>query len=99
MNALSVYNISKSVKDDYLFSEVSFGLEAGEPREGGTTSVNQFKLTFDDGETTGIESLDNLTTSPFDGTGSIFDLQGCKADGSKLTKGIYIVNGKKVVIK
>lgn len=30
MNALSVYNISKSVKDDYLFSEVSFGLEAGE---------------------------------------------------------------------
>ena len=75
------------------------GLEAGEPREGGTTSVNQFKLTFDDGETTGIESLDNLTTSPFDGTGAIFDLQGCKADGSKLTKGIYIVNGKKVVIK
>lgn len=75
------------------------GLEAGEPREGGTTSVNQFKLTFDDGETTGIESLDNLTTSPFDGTGAIYDLQGRKADGSTLTKGIYIVNGKKVVIK
>ena len=75
------------------------GLEAGEPREGGTTSVNQFKLTFDDGETLAIESLDNLTTSPFDGTGAIFDLQGRKADGSKLTKGIYIVNGKKVVIK
>ena len=30
MNALSVYNVSKSVKDDYLFSEVSFGLDAGE---------------------------------------------------------------------
>ena len=30
VNALSVYNIAKSVKDDYLFSEVSFGLDAGE---------------------------------------------------------------------
>ena len=30
MNALSVYNVAKSVKDDYLFSELSFGLEAGE---------------------------------------------------------------------
>ncbi len=30
MNALSVYNVSKSVKDENLFSNVSFGLEAGE---------------------------------------------------------------------
>ena len=30
MNALSVYNVAKSVKDDYLFSELSFGLESGE---------------------------------------------------------------------
>ncbi|MBR6348185.1 MAG: ABC-F family ATP-binding cassette domain-containing protein [Spirochaetales bacterium] len=30
MNALSVYNVSKSVKDQDLFSSVSFGLEAGE---------------------------------------------------------------------
>ncbi len=30
MNALSVYNISKTVKDDFLFSNVSFGLDLGE---------------------------------------------------------------------
>ena len=30
MNALSVYNVSKSVKDENLFPNVSFGLEAGE---------------------------------------------------------------------
>jgi len=30
MNALSVYNVSKSVKDENLFSNVSFGLEMGE---------------------------------------------------------------------
>ena len=30
MNALSVYNVTKSVKDENLFSNVSFGLDAGE---------------------------------------------------------------------
>lgn len=30
MNAVSVYNISKTVKDDFLFSNVSFGLDVGE---------------------------------------------------------------------
>lgn len=30
MNALSVYNVSKSVKDENLFSNVSLGLDAGE---------------------------------------------------------------------
>lgn len=30
MNALSVFNITKSVKDENLFSNVSFGLDAGE---------------------------------------------------------------------
>ena len=30
MNALSVYNVSKSVKDENLFSNVSFGLDAAE---------------------------------------------------------------------
>lgn len=30
MNAISVYNISKTVKDDFLFSNISFGLDIGE---------------------------------------------------------------------
>ena len=30
MNAISVYNISKTIKDDFLFSNVSFGLDVGE---------------------------------------------------------------------
>ena len=30
MNAISVYNVAKSVKDENLFSDVSFGLDVGE---------------------------------------------------------------------
>ena len=49
---------------------------------------------FDDGEVTGIK---NLTPALSKGEGACFDLQGRKV--AQPTKGLYIVNGKKVVIK
>ena len=57
-----------------------------------------FAFPGDDGETTGIECI----TVTDEGTGNnwvegIFDLQGRKV--SKPTKGVYINNGKKVIIK
>ena len=44
-------------------------------------------------EATGIQSIDNSKAN----TGSFYDLQGRRVDHP--TKGIYIVNGKKIVIK
>ena len=51
-------------------------------------------LSFDFDETTGIE---NLTPALFQGEGAWFDLQGRRV--AQPTKGLYIVNGKKVIIK
>ena len=58
------------------------------------TSAHEF-LGFDfDGETTAIN---NLTPSLSKGEGEYYDLQGRKV--AQPTKGLYIVNGRKVVIK
>lgn len=51
-------------------------------------------ITFAD-ETTGIETSDNLTISPVDHP--VYNLKGQRV--TKPTKGLYIKNGKKVVIK
>ena len=59
-----------------------------------TVGVRQF-IGFGDGnETTGI---DNLTPTLSKGEGVYFDLQGRRV--AQPTKGLYIVNGKKVVVK
>ena len=45
-------------------------------------------------ETTGINTIAKVAND-----GQIYNLQGVRMNGDKLTKGIYVVNGKKVVIK
>ena len=54
-----------------------------------------FVLEFEDGGTTGIETIENSKHSTEDGV--YYDLQGRRVENP--TRGIYIVNGKKVVIK
>ena len=54
-------------------------------------------LLFEDNEITGIEIL-----NPAQGTensGAVYNLQGVRMNGKSLQKGLYIINGKKVVIK
>ena len=46
-----------------------------------------------DDETNGIQSIDDTKTN----AGTFYDLQGRRVD--KPTKGIYIINGKKVIVK
>jgi len=58
-----------------------------------TIAAARIAINFDD-ETTGIE---NLTPTLSQGEGAIYDLQGRKV--AQPTKGLYIVNGKKVIIK
>ena len=54
-----------------------------------------FILTFEDGSTTGIETVETSKGNIEDGV--YYDLQGRRVENP--TRGIYIVNGKKVVIK
>ena len=56
-----------------------------------------FTLNFEDGETTGIVEVDGKqTATPAEG---IYNLQGVKLNGQPKQKGVYINNGKKMVIK
>ena len=61
--------------------------------------AHAFRLDFGDGETTGIKAIDNFTISQSD---NCYDLSGrkiVKSSNGKMAKGVYIVNGKKKVIK
>ena len=57
--------------------------------------AKSFVLSFDDGETTGIETINVEKNATKDGV--YYDLQGRRVEHP--TRGIYILNGKKVVIK
>ena len=59
------------------------------------TSVNASELAIIIGETTGIMSVDNgqLTVD----SSEVYNLNGQRV--AQPTKGLYIVNGKKVIIK
>ena len=54
-----------------------------------------FVLEFEDGGTTGIETIEDTKQNTEDGV--YYDLQGRRVENP--TRGVYIVNGKKVVIK
>lgn len=66
---------------------------------------NNNKLTFDfgDGETTGIEDLSSVTDDASEKADGVFNLNGQKvADDTStegLAKGIYVVGGKKIVVR
>ena len=66
--------------------------------KGDAADARSFSLNIDNGETTGIETLDNLTISPIDQ--SVYDLQGRRiVNGQSLKKGVYVVKGSKTVVK
>ena len=60
-----------------------------------TVDLNNNKVSFSKEGTTGIESIGEAELN----NGAIYNLQGVRVDANKLTKGIYIINGKKVLIK
>ena len=64
------------------------------PQEGNNTSVSAY---FFDGDATSIYSVN----AEVEGTEAedVYSLSGVRMDGKQLPKGIYIVNGKKKVIK
>jgi len=63
--------------------------------KGAATSARSFNLNLGD-EATGINAVNG---SEFMGNGSeVYDLQGRRVSGTA-QKGVYVVNGKKTVIK
>ena len=81
------------------------GIEASpNPSQGGETSVRAFVLNFSDGEQTGIVDVDLKSTSQGSGISNPlqrewYTLDGRKLDGKPSRAGVYIYNGKMVVIK
>ena len=57
--------------------------------------LTDFSFDYGDGETTGL----NLTPTLSQGEGVWYTLDGRKLQGKPTTKGVYIVNGKKTIIK
>lgn len=65
--------------------------------KGDAANAASFNLDFGNGETTGINSLTSEPSSK--GEESIYSLDGRRLSGKPAQKGVYIVNGKKMVIK
>ena len=53
-------------------------------------------LTEDDPKPTGIE---NVRSQMSNVKGAFFELNGCRLNGEPTSKGIYIYNGKKIIVK
>ena len=65
--------------------------------KGEAATARAFNINFEDGETTGIESLTpDFCTKREE---SIYTLDGRRLVGEPSAKGIYVVSGKKVIIK
>ena len=72
----------------------------------GTTAAHSFVVDFGEGETTEIETITNnqypetITNNQYPITdGAWYTIDGRKLTGKPTAKGIYIVNGKKVIVK
>ena len=66
---------------------------------GGSAAVRQFVLNFGDSETTGIISIENGKWKIENEADAWYDLSGRRLNGKPTQKGLYINNGRKVVIK
>jgi len=95
--AESIYVLMASPKVGFYKNTNAFTVGANTaylPKGFGTGYARSF-FSFDDEETTSVNEL--KTTNFTNNTNEVFDLQGRRV--AQPTKGLYIVNGKKVVIK
>lgn len=64
----------------------------------GSRAISGYVLNFEDGVTTGIIQMSDSSASPSE-NGGIFSLDGRRFSNVPSQKGVYVVNGKKVVVK
>ena len=94
-------NATMTINSFRAYFQLNNGITAGELAnpgnpEQGTQQVRAFVLNFGEGET-GILSTTNFTN--FTNSSTWYTLDGRKLNGKPTTKGLYINNGRKVVIK
>ncbi|MCR4918677.1 MAG: hypothetical protein K5928_02520, partial [Prevotella sp.] len=63
--------------------------------KGEAATARTFRLDFGNGESTSIEHLPMNSQQ----SASVYTLDGRRIEGQPAQKGVYIVNGKKIVIK
>ena len=88
--------LSGSNKLGYANTDRTLGAFRGYFETPATTPAREFVIDFGD-ETTGIGIINHSTFNVQRSTFNVYDLQGRKV--ANPTKGLYIVNGKKIVIK
>ena len=67
--------------------------------DGGVQAARAFVMNFGDGETTGIVSMEDGGWKMEDVNDAWYSIDGRKLNGEPTQKGVYIQNGRKVVIK
>jgi len=77
------------------YFQLKQGLTVGEPANG----VRAFVLNFGDDETTGIISIENGKLKIENDADTWYSLDGRKLSGKPSVKGVYVNNGRKVIIK
>lgn len=100
VDAAYVYKIKCKGNVNIILEDEAYfqlnGITVGDPN----AEVREFKLSFgDDSNTTGIDVVDSGQWIGDSSSDSWYTLDGRKLNGEPTKKGMYIVNGKKVVIK
>ena len=93
-NTLYYPSQEMNVNSFRAYFQLASGITAGEPAHG-EQGVKAFVLNFDDGQATGIISIPNSSLNE----GEWYDLSGRKLSGKPTQKGVYINNGRSIVIK
>ena len=89
-------NLGVFVEDGLL----EVGIRKLESVEDDWVVVDKFKLMYygpDPCDVTGVKDVTEAVNTPTDN--SVYTISGMKVQGNKLNKGIYIINGKKQVVK
>ena len=66
------------------------------PADGGVAGARAFVMNFEEGETTGIITMSDVRSEMSDGW---YAIDGRKLSGKPSVKGVYVNNGRKVIIK
>jgi hypothetical protein len=70
----------------------------GNPSQG-ANAINKFVLNFEESETTGIKTTNDTNNTNFKNDNTWYSIDGRRLNGKPTVKGVYINNGKKIVIK
>ena len=92
---------SRTINAFRAYFTLNNGIEAGDPASTSKLAVHAYVLNFDDGETTGIADVE-ANSSLFTLHSSLsgwYTINGSRLSGKPTMKGLYIYNGKKVVVE